>query len=497
LTEPEHHPPTARRGVVTAALLLSMFLAAMEATIVATALPTIVARLGGLALYGWAGAAYLLASTVMMPLYGRLADLHGRRPLLLGGIGLFLVGCVLAGFAWSMEWLIVARLVQGLGAGAIQPITLTVVGDIYRLEERGRIQGLLGLVWGVAGVVGPVLGGVIVGTIGWRWVFWINVPFGLTAAAMLWWGFAEHRPAAPRAAIDWGGAALLTACAGALLLGAGGTATLWMLPAAVALGMVFVGTQRRARDPLLPLGLLARRDIAVSAVCSLFMGGVTMSVINYMPLYIQGVRGGGPAQAGLAVTPMLVGWPIAATLTARFILRTGFRPPVLVGSALAMLALMVTACAAQWNLSVSLIAAAMVLLGAGLGLTTTAVILGLQSAVSWSQRGVATSTNMFARSVGATLGVAMLGAFLAWGLAGRMPADRVAALLAHEVMPGAGAGLDPEAVVALAATMKPLFWIIAGFGFCNWAIALLLPRDHARPELLSTTTIARARVGAS
>ncbi len=294
------------RPLTVISLLLSLSMAAMEMTVVSTAMPTVVGDLGGIHYYSWVFTAYLLTSTVTVPLYGKLADLYGRKPVLLAGIGVFLVGSMASGLAQSIGALIAFRALQGLGAGAMQPTTLTIVGDIYNLEERSRMQGVFGAVWGVAGLIGPLLGGIIVKYLSWRWVFFINVPAGIAAAALLVVALhenVEHR----QHSLDWSGAGLLTLGLTALLFGVhGGRASSIGLPLAAFCLVLFYFAERRAPEPVLPLDLFRQRVIGVSTAAGALVGAGMIAMVTYVPLYVQGVLGGSPTEAGSAITPMFV-----------------------------------------------------------------------------------------------------------------------------------------------------------------------------------------------
>lgn len=471
--------PAMSRTVVVAALILAMFMAAMEATVVATAMPTVIAELGGIRLFGWVGASYLLASTVTVPLFGKLADRRGRKPVLLAGIGLFLLGSLASGLAGSIEQLIVFRGLQGLGAGAVQPTVLTVIGDLYTPAERGKVQGWFGAVWGLAGISGPLLGGAIVAASTWRWVFLVNIPFGLAAALVLGMAFREAPRPPSRARLDLLGALAILFASLALLLAASGVATAPMLATGAALGVAFVAIERRASDPVLPIPLLTRRRIAVSALASLLLGAAMMGALNFLPLHVQGVLAGVPTEAGLVVAPMLVGWPIAAAITSRLLMRIGYRRPLWVGivlSAMGLLALapLVALRAPSWALGVS-----MLVFGFGMGLANTAILIGVQASVGWEQRGVVTATTMFARTMGGALGVGGLGALLAARLGERVPPSVVSALLDPEQRHTALR--VPGVVDALGAALDPLFFGSATAAVLALLIALAHPRDASAP----------------
>jgi MFS family permease len=473
--------PDARRSLTVVALLLIVFMAAVEGTVVATALPSVVGDLGGVTLYGWVGSAYLLAATVTMPLNGRLADLAGRRPVLLAGVGLFLVGSIASGAAPGIEVLIAARALQGLGAGAMQPVSITLIGDLYRIEERGRIQGMLGAVWGISGMAGPLFGALLVHTLGWRWVFWINVPIGLASAGLLAAVFREARPKLAAGRLDVPGAVLLMAAAVALLLGAGGTASALTLPLAAALTIAFVWVEQRAASPVLPLRMLAERHIAVAAVVGFFIGATMLGFLSYTPLFAQGVLGRSPSDAGSIIAPMLLAWPIMSSTSVRFLPRVGFRGPVWVGAVLVAAGAGYLALRGAAALTSAELYGVSTVLGAGMGLSVTATLLAVQSSVGWSERGVATAVNMFARSLGSALGVGALGALLARGLGERLDPARVRDLLDAEHR-AAGFVADAAAIDALRAAFTPIFWAVGAFALTALVASLFFPRVVVRDD---------------
>jgi EmrB/QacA subfamily drug resistance transporter len=412
--------------IVTIALMLGMSLAALDTTIVGTALPSIVGKLGGITLYSWVFSAYLLTSTSTVAIYGKLADLFGRKPLFLFGSAVFLIGSVASGAAQSMEQLIIFRAIQGLGAGAVLPIVLTIIGDIFALEERAKVQGLFSGVWGLSSIIGPALGGVIVDHFSWRWVFYINVPFGLLSAFLLTVFLKEHVER-KKPSIDYVGALTLTAGIVALLFALlqGGVTWAWtsfpslgLFALAIVLIVLFLFQEARAPEPMLPLTLFTNRIITISSIGGVILGVVMFGITSYVPLFVQGVRGGTATSAGVTLGPLLLAWPIAATFSAKIILRYGYRLTAVVGALLVAIGVgMVTLF--QTSSTLPYIVVAMFVIGTGLGLMSTAFILSVQNAVPWNVRGVVTASTQFFRTIGGTVGVAVMGTILNLQMAAR------------------------------------------------------------------------------
>jgi EmrB/QacA subfamily drug resistance transporter len=466
------------RPLTVVALLLSLSMAAMEMTVVSTAMPTVVGDLGGIHFYSWVFTAYLLTSTVTVPLYGKLADLYGRKPVLLVGIAIFLAGSMASGLSHGIGALIAFRALQGLGAGAMQPITLTIVGDIYNLEERSRMQGVFGAVWGVAGLIGPLLGGVIVKYLSWRWVFFINVPAGIAAAALL--VVALHEQVERRRhSFDMAGAGLLMLGLVALLAGThGGLASALGLPLAAIVLAFFVAVERRAAEPVVPIDLFRQRVMAISTLAGALVGAGMIAIVTYVPLYVQGVLGGSPTEAGSAITPMVIGWPVASAIAGRMLPRVGFQLLVRGGLAVSAVAAVALALFLHPGASVHVAQAASALFGVGLGLANTALLIAVQTSVEWRQRGVATASTMFARTIGGTLAVGALGGVLTASLpkGGAVPTGAADQLLG----PAHGAGLDSAVLRELSASLQSglgvVFWAIAGIALVAAATSLLFPQ---------------------
>ncbi|MFC4767302.1 MDR family MFS transporter [Effusibacillus consociatus] len=406
------------RKAVVLAVMITNFLAAMDVTIVGTAMPTIVGKLGGLSLISWVFSAYLLTSAVSTPLYGKLADLFGRKIMFTIGAGIFLVGSVFCGMADSMTMLVIGRAVQGLGAGAIMAIASTILRDIFTVEERGRVQGLFSGVWGVAAIIGPALGGIIVDFLSWPWVFYINIPFGLLGILLLWFGLDEQIEK-KKHAIDFVGAFILTASMTALLLAIlqGGKWS-WTHPATLSLLAVsFVGVlaflyvERRAKEPIVPLELFKIRVIVVSNATSFLVGAVLLGVTSYIPLYVQEVLKGSPTEAGFTLTPMSIAWMIGSVYGGRNLVAWGFRRLAYLGVAfIAAGAVLLSVLAPESGRIFAMVL--MAVMGIGLGMSTLAFTVAVQSEVDWNRRGIATATNQFVRSLGSSIGVAVMGAVL-------------------------------------------------------------------------------------
>ena len=459
-------------------------MAALEATVVSTAMPTVVGDLGGIHRYSWVFTAYMVASTVTVPIFGKLADLYGRKPIFLGGSALFLVGSMASGAAGTMTQLIVFRVVQGLGAGAMQPMALTVIGDLYTIQERAKIQAFFGAVWGIAGLVGPLAGGLIVRLLSWRWVFYINLPFGLLSMALIVTSLHE-RVTRKDQKIDWLGAGVLTALVLALLAAAHGRAVGWVaLVATVPLAVALVAVERRAADPILPVPLFRRRVIWVSAVASAASGGAMFCAVTYVPLLVQAVMRGTPTEAGGAIAPMVVGWPVASFFASRFLTRIGFRPLLWTGlavSAIAMgaLAVVVSEGPSLWPLRV-----ASAFFGVGMGLSVTSLVIAVQTSVEWQERGVATASTLFARTMGGTLAVGALGGLLTRALL-RDPS--IPEHAADELLgPRHGLGMDPDVIAKLAGALsgglETVFWVTFGLAALALVVGALFPHVSTKLE---------------
>jgi EmrB/QacA subfamily drug resistance transporter len=424
-----------RRRAITAGLLLGMSLGALEATVVGTAMPTVIATLGGLAHYSWVFSAYLLTSTASVPIWGRLSDLYGRRRMYVTGIVIFLIGSMLSGAATSMTMLIVARAIQGLGTGAIIPLSMTIIGELYTLSERARTQALFSGVWGVASVAGPLIGGYITDALSWRWVFYLNLPFGLMCMTVILFAYPPIRRAGA-VRVDWMGAGLLFAGISALLLALGanaGAATWWFAAGALVLLAGFVAAERRSSDPILPIDLVRNPLIARTTLVVFLVGMALFGAIAFIPLFVQGVMGATATQAGQVLTPLFLGWVVMSIGAARFTVRLGYRKLAITGSLL-MTAGFVGLAGVGADSPRTAVLAAGLFIGSGMGLSMLSLLLAVQHGVARSHLGLATSLNQFSRSVGAAVGVAAMGALMTRQLAGMSIPGGVESLAATGAM---------------------------------------------------------------
>ena len=459
-------------------------MAAMEMTVVSTAMPTVVAELGGALHYAWVFSAYMLASTVMVPIHGKLAALYGRKPVMLVSMAIFLAGSMASGQARTMTALIAFRAIQGIGAGGLQPIALTIVGDIFEVEERARMQGVFGAVWGIAGLAGPLLGGVIVAALSWRWVFYVNVPFGILSAIVLSFSFTESVERKPHQ-LDILGATLLSLAVVTLLLGVEGLLPLLLLPGSLALGIAFVLVEHRAKEPMLPPHLFKTRVLATSSALSTATGAAMIGIVTFLPLYAQGVLGATPTEAGAAIAPMAVAWPIASAISGRLIPRLGFRPLVRLGMVVVALATIGLAFVITRGATSFELRAASAVFGIGMGLANTAQVIAVQTSVAFNQRGVATASTMFFRSIGGTIGVGVMGVVLARALMANVVTreaggpELVARILGPERKTIAPSVLDAISG-DLQRGLAHVTWICVGLGVLAIAAAWLFPNPKVQ-----------------
>jgi MFS family permease len=468
-----------RRRVLTLALLLVSALASFESTVVSTAMPTIIGDLGGLPLYAWVFSIYLLTSTVAMPIYGRLADIHGRRRLLLIAIGVFLAGAVACAFARSMPLLILARGIQGLGAAGLLPVAITVAADIYSLQERTRVQGLFSAVWGFSALAGPLVGAFLTVNFGWRSIFSINIPLGLIAFFLVASRMIESRSPVTDP-VDLAGAFTLALAVTLILFavlrapGSGG-ATLAQRSALLLAGLVslviFVWIQARRAHPLVPPDLFRRWETASPYLAGILLGTTVFGVDTFVPLFVQGARGGTAGAAGAVVTPLIFFWALSATLAARVVLRFGFRRTAWIGALLILAGLTGLLVATLAHASVPWISATCGVVGAGLGPTSLAQLLIVQHVAPERQRGIASSLVPFFRTMGGSIGVGALGGLFTASLAVRLGGGVEAAsrFLAAPHAAAAGAATITPALFrqAIERSLLPVFAVLLALAAVN------------------------------
>ncbi|GGP85096.1 MDR family MFS transporter [Streptomyces griseomycini] len=484
------------------ALLLGLLLAALDQTIVATALPTIVSELGGLEHLSWVVTAYLLASTAATPLWGKLGDQYGRKKLFQAAIVIFLVGSALCGAAQDMSQLIAFRALQGLGGGGLIVLSMAIVGDLVPPRERGRYQGLFGAVFGTTSVLGPLLGGLFTEHLSWRWVFYVNLPVGVVALAVI--AAVLHIPRrATKHVIDYLGTLLIASVATSLVLVAslGGTTWSWGSPQivglavlGVVLAVVFVAVERRAAEPVLPLKLFRVRTFTLSAVISFIVGFAMFGALTYLPTYLQVVQGVTPTMSGVHMLPMVAGMLLASTGSGQIVSRTGrWKVFPLAGTAVTTLGLLLLH-QLDAHSSTAVTSLSFFVLGSGLGLVMQVLVLIVQNAVPYEDLGVATSGATFFRSIGASFGVAVFGTIFA----GRLGDELTAALRGARLPPGVSAGsleADPRGIAALppalrgpavdsyATAITDVFLYAAPVALLGFLLAWFLKEDRLRASV--------------
>ena len=485
------------RKWITAALMLVMVLASLEATVTSTAMPTIIGDLHGLEHYSWVASIYLLASTVVMPLYGRLADVLGRKRVMVFAIGMFALGSILAAFSRSMGQLILFRGIQGLGAGGIMPVVLTILGDIFTLEERARIQGIFSAVWGTSALAGPAMGAFLVKTLGWPSVFWVNLPAGLAGLAMLLLKYHDHRR--PHSTdLDLFGVTTLAIGSTALLAAVSLMAGVQISPvlplALLAVSLValpiFVRHELKAANPVMSPELMMRPSIGPSMAVSVSLGVLVFAVDTYLPLYVQGGRGGDASAAAATVTPVMLAWSCCSIMAVPLMVRLGFRKMATMGSILALAGLVGLLATAWTGSRLMAITGVLFVTGCGFGPTAMSSLLSAQEAVAWQQRGSITSGITFFRNFGGAMGVGVLGMLFNVLTGGELRRDLAGQFPVSDLLnPDRLADLQrshPELLAAAQGTISHgLLWVFVAMVFIAAAqvgLARLIRPDHqSRP----------------
>ncbi|WP_274436230.1 MDR family MFS transporter [Alicyclobacillus sp. ALC3] len=477
------------RRMVTIAMLVAILLVAIDVTVVSTAMPKIIRELHGLNLYTWVFAIYTLTTAVTTPIYGKLADLVGRRVVFSFGVIVFVIGSMLSGASQNMDQLVWFRAFQGVGAGAVMPVTFTIIGDLFPGEQRARMQGLFSAVWGVAGLIGPLIGGLFVDHLSWRWIFYINVPVGIVSIILVM-SFLHEKFERRKHKVDYLGAAVFTIAIGSLLYALlnGGGQYAWnsgviigLFVAFVVFLVLFILVERKAQEPMLPLSLFAKRTISVSNSLGFFLSFVLIGANVYLPMWIQSLLGHSATSSGLTLMPMSVAWPLGATLSGRFMYRIGSKLTTMTGVVLVALG-------AAWMAAINLnspywyVVGLMVVIGLGMGYSITPTTVMTQAAVGWNMRGAATASNTFMRSLGQTVGITVFGAIF----------NRSTALYAkthlHNMPSGTGVGqvlntnpskLPPAVFHAVQGVlehgMHDVFLVVFGVAVIAFLAGLLLP----------------------
>jgi EmrB/QacA subfamily drug resistance transporter len=486
---------TFRTIITLVGVAMAILMASLEGTVVGTAMPTVVSTLGGIEIYGWVFAAYILASTVMTPVWGKLADLIGRRPAMFGGLALFIIGSALSGAAHSMPQLIGFRIIQGLGAGAIFPIGMTIASDLLTMEQRAKTVPLFAGMWALASLIGPAAGGYLTKYWSWRACFYLTIPFGLLSAGMIGWAYRERFQRRAKVIFDYAGTVTVSvALILALLVVERGPEFPWAISVVavvlcLALLALFIRIERRHPEPLFPLELLHSRIVAVAMLHGFFVMMALVGAMSFLPLFVQGVIGTDAAEAGKVLTPLIVPWVLTAIIGGRLIIRFGYRPLVLVGMASMLVgsALLANVSTATTRLSLSV---DVIFMGIGGGLTVATLLLGAQHGVPRSQIGITTANVQFARSIGAAFGTGIMGALLNWRLRNWLAGapEEIARVVGHSqigslVRPETRASLSPAAASflqnALASSLRAAFIFILAAVIAATITGLFVPRGDA------------------
>ncbi len=480
--------------MVTAGIMLSLFLASMESTVVATAMPTIVGQLGGLEHYSWVFSAYMLTSTTTVPLYGKISDLYGRRILYVVAMALFLLGSILAGQANTMTQLILARGLQGVGAGGIMPLAFILIGEMFNLEQRTRMQGFFSGVWGVSSIVGPLLGGFLVDQLSWRWVFYVNIIPGLLAAALVAFAWRDQIHGHGKPVIDYAGAGLLTASVVTVLLGLMeyGTSNSWILiGVSVLLFIALFWVESRAADPIIPLILFRDRLFTISIAHGTLSGCAMFGSISFIPLFVQSVLGTNATQAGITIAPMLLGWVGATIVGTRMLLKVGYRRLAILGTALLVVGSFLMS-RVDANINQYVLMSFVTLMGIGMGFSIPPFLIAVQTTVERRYLGTATSMLQFSRSMGGTFGVSVMGAALSARLAANLSASGLDLSLVSQLLnplPGSETVIGDAVRIAVANAITLVFVIAFFAALLGLLVTFFSPRHELRDKAVENEPV--------
>jgi EmrB/QacA subfamily drug resistance transporter len=477
--------------IVLIGLMISTFLSAIEGTIVSTAIPKIASDLGGVQMISWVVSIYLLSMVVTTPIFGKIADLFGRKPVFMIGTIVFLVGSILSGLSQTMEQLIIFRGIQGIGAGALIPVTFTIIGDVFQFEQRAKIQGLISAMWGVAGILGPLTGGLLVDYVSWRWIFYFNLPFGILSLILILSALHESFER-KKHHIDYWGALVFTLGITSFLyaLLEGGTAFPWDSPIIIGLfsvsavlAIIFFFIEWKSPEPMLPLKLFSNRIIAVANLSGFLISFVLVAVSFYIPLWVQGVYGEGATFSGLIIVSMTITWPLSAALCGKFITKYGIRSITLMGIILIICSSISLAIASAYLPMHWVLALLMGAFGLGFGFLFTTMTFSVQSAVGWNLRGIAIASNQFLRTLGQTIGIAVFGLLLNNGIVQHMSKDLAAKMDMNKALSPEYAGTPPLNILqgyrdALASSLHLVFIVIALIALVSFLIILALPKGR-------------------
>jgi EmrB/QacA subfamily drug resistance transporter len=481
---PAADAPVANRPWIFAAALSATFMSAVEGTIVATAMPSIVGVLGDFELFSWVFTSYLLAQAATIPVYGKLADLYGRKRVLFFGIGTFLVGSLLCGFAWSMMSLVAFRVLQGIGAGAVMPVSQTIVGDLYRGEERARMQGYISATFGSAAILGPIAGAFLVAHAGWESVFWVNIPLGIASVIALALIFREtvHQK---KIRIDYLGSLLMTTGTASLMLALvqsasfSSTVVVALVALAIVCFVLLVVHEQHTPEPILPPRLWRNRFVAIGNANSGICGAISMGVIGFLPAYVQGVMGQSTFIAGLTLTAMSLFWSIGGFVSGRMMLRMPFRGTAVFGSVVAVAGTVIMIFLAP-DRGAALAIGGPLIAGFGMGLANNAMVVAIQVNAAWSERGVATSSLVYTRIVGQAMGTAAYGGILNAALASHFGGggDLVTRMLDPALRASLPAASLAPIMSAFHEALHNIFLINVGLALLILALIFSLPKGQ-------------------